>query len=114
MILRLLVAVLLIAFAAGAYAADGQCVLPKDQIRREHPDLLKHTRSLVVHQGQRDPKLRIENCVTCHAVKDATGAAVPFSDPRHFCNSCHVKVAVHLDCFSCHRSTPAVTTEAAR
>lgn len=106
MILRLLVAVLLLASAASAYAADGQCVLPRDQIRREHPDLLMHTRSMVVHLGARDPKLRIENCVTCHVVRDAAGAPVPFSDPRHFCNSCHVSAAVKIDCFSCHRSTP--------
>lgn len=108
MILRLLVAVLVL-LPAAVYAADGQCVLPKDQIRREHPDLLRHTRSLVVHEGQRDPKLRIENCITCHVVRDASGAAVPFSDPRHFCNSCHVSAAVTIDCFSCHRSTPAAT-----
>ena len=50
-----------------------------------------------------------ERCVTCHAVRDASGVAVSAEDPRHFCRTCHDQVAVRTDCFSCHRSTPAAT-----
>jgi hypothetical protein len=92
---------------AAQAAAQGQCLAAPAVMRRTHPDLLRHERRVTVHDGVRDPRARLENCVTCHAVRDAAGTAVSFQDPRHFCQTCHVQAAVSIDCFSCHRSTPA-------
>ena len=90
-----------------AAAAQGDCLAPTAVMRRTHPDLLRHERRVTVHDGVRDPQARLENCVTCHAVRDAAGTPVTFQDKRHFCQTCHVQTAVRIDCFSCHRSTPA-------
>ena len=113
-----LVAIALLAPAAGQVrpavlaagsAAQGPCLLPAPQMRRSHMDLLYHERALAVRQGIRDPDARLQRCVTCHAVRDASGAPVSFDDQRHFCRSCHDQAAVGIDCFSCHRSTPATS-----
>ena len=48
----------------------------------------------------------LQDCIDCHAVRDAAGSAVDATDTRHFCTSCHSKVAVSVDCFTCHRATP--------
>ncbi|MEZ5890711.1 MAG: hypothetical protein R3D52_11040 [Xanthobacteraceae bacterium] len=95
--------------ATASAAAQGQCLRPAAEMRRIHPTLLKQERQAAVREGKRDPQARIERCVTCHAVRDASGAAVSAEDPRHFCRTCHDQVAVRTDCFSCHRSTPPAT-----
>ena len=92
--------------AAGS-AAQGPCLLPAPQMRRSHMDLLYHERALAVRQGIRNPDARLERCVTCHVVRDASATPVSFEDRRHFCRTCHDQAAVGIDCFSCHRSTPA-------
>ena len=89
-------------------AAQGPCLLPVLEMRRVHMDLLYDERRAAVGQGLRNPEARIERCVACHAVRDAAGAPISVADSRHFCRSCHDQVAVRIDCFSCHRSTPAI------
>jgi predicted CXXCH cytochrome family protein len=95
--------------ATASAAAQGPCLRSAAEMRRIHPTLLKHERQAAVREGKRDPQARIERCVTCHVVRDASGAAVSAEDPRHFCRTCHDQVAVRIDCFSCHRSTPPAT-----
>jgi nitrate reductase gamma subunit len=73
---------------------------------RNHPNFLMHTRSAVVLKGTRVANDTIEQCVTCHAVKDADGKAVGYDSPDHFCRGCHYKAAVSIDCFDCHNSKP--------
>lgn len=89
-------------------AAQGPCLLPASEIRRVHMDLLRHERRAAVREGLRNPEARVERCVSCHVVRDAAGAPVSVADSRHFCRSCHDQVAVRIDCFSCHRSTPTI------
>lgn len=102
--------------ATASAEAQGPCLRPAAEMRRIHPTLLKQERQAAVREGVRNPQARIERCVACHAVRDASGFAVSADDPRHFCRTCHDQVAVRTDCFSCHRSTPAVAlaTGAAR
>ncbi len=75
------------------------CVLPAAQMRREHPDLLKHRRDVTVHQGVRGGGNALTACVDCHAGK--TGTVIGHKDA--FCESCHAYAAVKLDCFECHQ-----------
>ncbi len=98
-------------------AARGPCLLPAEQMRRAHMDLLLHERRVAVREGIRNPQASLERCVTCHATHDAAGISLSANDPRHFCRACHDQVAVRVDCFSCHRATPAIAaadTETAR
>ena len=104
----LLLVVLLLAPPAVCAA---ECLAPPAEMRRSHMDLLAHDRSAAAREGIRRPGHGLDDCITCHVVRDAGGAAVDAADLRHFCTSCHVKVAVSVDCFSCHRATPG---EAAR
>ncbi|HYG85541.1 MAG TPA: Hdr-like menaquinol oxidoreductase cytochrome c subunit [Azospirillum sp.] len=94
----------------GALGAErtwpGQCVADRQEMRRNHMDLLMHTRDATVRQGVRPAGRGLDGCVTCHAVKDERGVPVTVADERHFCNSCHISAAVRIDCFSCHSSLP--------
>ena len=71
---------------------------------RFHPNFLLSHRNTVVHGGERTGSDNIERCVSCHAVNGADGKPVAYSDPKHFCGSCHYRAAVTLDCFECHPS----------
>jgi len=73
---------------------------------RNHPKFLFSHRTAVLHAGAITPGDNIERCVTCHAVKDASGQPVSSDDPTHFCRGCHIKAAVTIDCFECHQSKP--------
>lgn len=73
---------------------------------RNHPKFLFSHRTAVLHAGVVTPGNNIERCVTCHAVKDASGQPVGIDDPTHFCRGCHIKAAVTIDCFECHQSKP--------
>ncbi len=103
----ILIALLLAPLAVRA----AECPAPPAEMRRIHMDLLAHDRNAAAREGIRRPGHGLDDCITCHVVRDAGGAAVDATNPRHFCTSCHVKVAVSVDCFSCHRATPV---EAAR
>ena len=80
-----------------------KCVDDEDYIRRHHPDLLKHHRDEVVHQGIRTQKYSLEGCVECHASKKTGSVAAAKDD---FCVTCHTYVGVQLTCWDCHASKP--------
>ncbi len=97
-----------------ASASAAHCIMPTPFMRRNHMKLLMHDRRMEVHDGVRIQGHNLEDCMTCHVVRDAQGEAVPITDSRHFCNKCHASAAVSIDCFSCHRSTPEPTSAEAR
>ncbi len=88
------------------------CVLPSAQIRREHPDLLKHDRIQTLREGVRaqadgsDLDGSLKQCINCHAIKDDSDKYVRIDNDQHFCVSCHLYAAVTIDCFQCHRDIP--------
>ncbi len=74
--------------------------------RRNHMDLLRHDRDLTLRDGNRDIGASLKGCFDCHAAKDDAGQIVTYQSEQHFCRTCHEYVAVKVDCFTCHRSTP--------
>jgi hypothetical protein len=111
-------------FGAGRVAAEtpvpqpsrGQgerCVEDVDVMRREHMHMLKHQRDETMHKGVRAPQHSLKGCIACHAVAGGDGMPVSYSDPKHFCRTCHTYAAVAPDCFECHASRPPMTPRAA-
>lgn len=76
------------------------CVAPPEQMRREHPDMLRHQRDRTVRSGERGMKVSLNACIACHA--DRRSGSVIGSD-HAFCQGCHSYAAVHIDCFDCHQ-----------
>jgi len=74
--------------------------------RKNHMDLMKHDRDVVMYDGVRVVSGSLKECFDCHTVKDAEGHVVTYQDEQHFCRTCHDYAAVKVDCFMCHRSTP--------
>jgi [DsrC]-trisulfide reductase subunit J len=74
--------------------------------RKNHPDLLRHDRDLTVRDGEREIGASLKSCFECHAATDDQGTVLTAASPNHFCSACHQYVAVKIDCFVCHRSTP--------
>jgi hypothetical protein len=89
---------------------DGHCIAPVDQIRRNHPDMLRHQRDSTVHAGVRGARVSLNACIDCHANR-SNGSVLGSSE--NFCQGCHDFVAVRLDCFECHQATPAAGARAA-
>lgn len=92
-----------------AARAQGPCVAAPDEIRRSHPDLLRHQRDLTVRDGVRGARASLAACVNCHATPVAGGATPVRSvlgGPQPFCQGCHTVAAVKLDCFECHAAVP--------
>jgi len=75
-------------------------------IRRNHMKQLLHQRDETMYKGLSTDNERLQGCLTCHAVRGEDGHAVSYQDPKHFCRVCHDYVAVRVDCFECHASTP--------
>lgn len=115
-------------FVAPAFAQDGagrtpmpaipkaqgeHCVRDNAFMRRYHMTMLYQQRDATVHEGVRGGDFSIAKCVTCHAVPGADGKPVSYSDPRHFCRSCHSYASVSIDCFECHASKPETPAKAA-
>ena len=90
------------------------CVAPVEWMRRNHMKALVHQRNATVHEGLRGAKFSLKDCVSCHVVPDSQGRAVPVSDPKHFCRSCHDYAAVSIDCFECHASRPEEAAKGAQ
>ena len=87
--------------------SKGSCVLPGEQMRREHMNILLHRRDDTMFKGIRGGKAALSACLTCHMVKDEkTGKPVTVASPKHFCRVCHDYAAVKVDCWSCHKSVP--------
>jgi hypothetical protein len=79
----------------------GQCVEETQWMRNNHMQVLLHQRDETVHQGIRDGKYSLKNCIECHAsTKD--NSVIGRADS--FCEGCHRYEAVKIDCFECHSS----------
>jgi len=78
------------------------CIAPPEQMRREHPNMLRHQRERTVHLGERGMKVSLNGCIACHA--DRQSGSVIGSD-HAFCQGCHSYAAVRIDCFDCHQSS---------
>jgi len=85
------------------------CVAPTKEIRRYHMDYLKHDRDEVVIDGDRRVKYSLAECVNCHTGTGESGDYQPINSEGQFCETCHDRLAVSLDCFQCHRTTPDPT-----
>lgn len=75
--------------------------------RKMHPNLLLHKRDKTLRQGVRGGFVEFKKCIGCHTSVDESGEYIPVNAPDQFCSTCHQKVGISLDCFSCHRTTPA-------
>ncbi|MBS1189512.1 MAG: dsrJ [Rhodocyclaceae bacterium] len=80
--------------------ANGTCVAPAAEMRRNHMDMLKHQRDKTLREGERGAKVSLNGCISCHAGKQS-GSVV--GSRQEFCESCHAYAAVKLDCFECHQ-----------
>jgi hypothetical protein len=78
------------------------CVLPKDEMRRQHPDLLKAQRDQTMREGIRSGKFSIQDCVECHASPDPAVKDKVVHNVAQFCDECHAYVGAQLDCWTCH------------
>ncbi|MCB1357185.1 MAG: hypothetical protein KDK53_12035 [Maritimibacter sp.] len=125
--MRLVLAFLAVFGLIGGAAADGAGpVVPPatgephpvdENWRANHMVYMLHDRNLTMRDGIRDLgpedheiKASLAECFDCHAVMDEAGEPVTVADERHFCRVCHDYAAVEVDCFMCHRSTPADNT----
>ena len=71
------------------------CILPAGVVRYEHMQHLKRLRDHVLRDGQREqlagPRAQgLGSCRGCHAHREL------------FCDRCHDRASVRLDCFGCH------------
>lgn len=111
-------AALLTGFGGAASAGDGvplpklakpqgeRCIAPKDEMRRNHMDMLKHQRDLTMRDGVRGAKASWRGCVECHAAADPKVAGGKVRTLVPFCAECHRYAGVHLDCVQCHITVP--------
>lgn len=79
----------------------GQCVEAPQWMRKNHMQVLFQQRDETVHQGIRDGKYSLKNCIECHA---STRDNSVLGRDDSFCQGCHVYEAVKIDCFECHSS----------
>jgi len=84
------------------------CVAPTEEMRRNHMRMLLRQRDLTMHQGLRETRFSLKNCVECHA-DGATGSVL---GKDGFCSSCHAYASVSIDCFECHSPMRQVRTAA--
>ncbi len=84
---------------AGAFLEPARpgtrCIFPAPTARYEHGKQLRRLRDQVVREGQRgalgDPHPQgMASCRGCHAHRE------------RFCDRCHQRASVGLDCFGCH------------
>ena len=116
-----LVLVLLGTFAAALHAAeDGGLsyapTIPKavgpphpegnEYWRVNHMNLLRKDRDATMRLGDRTIDASIKSCVVCHAVFGPDAEPLPYEEPQNSCQVCHQYVAIKIDCFTCHKSTP--------
>ncbi|MCE5181306.1 MAG: hypothetical protein LLG15_05850 [Betaproteobacteria bacterium] len=87
-------------------AKGDKCVRDEAYMRRNHMDLLKHQRDDTMRKGIRTTQYSLKNCIGCHA-NEKTNSVIGSTDGKdNFCQGCHNKMAVKLDCFECHSSKP--------
>jgi hypothetical protein len=93
--------------APGSKAAGlSSCVEPTDFMRRNHMELIKHERHIVVHQGIRDSKYSLAGCIDCHVAPGPDHKPVSVYAEGQFCERCHEYAAVDVNCFGCHATVP--------
>lgn len=80
-----------------------KCVMPTEDMRRNHMKYLKHHRDETMRQGIRTTQFSLKGCVECHA-SPKNNSVVGTDD--NFCQGCHTYAAVKLDCFECHSTKP--------
>jgi len=85
---------------------QNQCVESTDIMRKQHFMFLYHQRDKTVLKGIRTKKHSLANCIDCHVSYDDKGIAIPINSDGQFCQTCHVKTAVNIDCFACHATVP--------
>ncbi|PWQ98346.1 sulfur reduction protein DsrJ [Leucothrix arctica] len=84
------------------------------EMRTNHMNLLKHKRDRTVYQGIRTPKHSLNGCIDCHVPVPTVNKTVKHTDSEHFCMTCHVELAVKIDCFQCHADRPPVSEKAVK
>lgn len=82
-------------------SAQQHCLLPSDQMRREHGDLLKQAHDAATLQHT-PPKYHLGDCLDCHIYKNTAGKFPAIDSNAHFCQACHLFVGTKIACFSCH------------
>ncbi len=85
---------------------QNQCVEPTDIMRKQHFIFLYHQRDKTVLKGIRTKQHSLANCIDCHVSYDEKGVAIPINSDGQFCQVCHIKTAVNIDCFTCHATVP--------
>jgi len=96
--------------AVKSFATKEQTAVHVAEMRRNHMHLLMHKRDETMHQGIRTPKYSLHGCIDCHVPAPTQQRVVKHTDPEHFCVTCHLDVAVKVDCFQCHADRPTPTT----
>ncbi|RVU84055.1 sulfur reduction protein DsrJ [Leucothrix sargassi] len=81
------------------------------EMRTNHMHLLKHKRDQTMYQGIRTPKHSLHACIDCHVPVPTKALVVKHTNPQHFCSTCHIALAVKIDCFECHADRPEALTE---
>jgi hypothetical protein len=76
-------------------APNTTCILPKERMRYDHMKYLKGLRDEVLREGKADALIGahprgLGSCRGCHAQRE------------QFCDRCHQRASVQLDCFGCH------------
>ncbi len=78
-----------------APVAGTRCIFDRTIMRTHHMTYLKQQRDRVVRDGDRTARNRVhlmDSCGNCHGNRS------------EFCDKCHSRAGVNLDCFGCHQS----------
>jgi hypothetical protein len=86
------------------------CVKSTDWMRRNHMELITHSRDETVRKGIRIKDNSLANCVDCHSRTDQHRNPVPVNAGGEFCDGCHSYTAVNITCFQCHATVPDTAT----
>lgn len=92
--------------AVKPFGTEDETRLHVAEMRTHHMHLLSHQRDKTVYQGIRTQDYSLHACIECHVPAPTVHTVVRHDDPQHFCTTCHLEVAVKLDCFDCHADRP--------
>ena len=96
--------------ATKVFETEQETKLHITEMRTNHMHLLRHKRDETMYSGIRTAKHSLNGCIDCHVPMPTAQRVVRHSDAEHFCATCHIEVAVKLDCFQCHADRPALKT----
>ena len=76
-------------------APNTTCILPKQRMRYDHMKYLRDVRDQVLREGKTEALTSARpagfgSCQGCHVRRE------------QFCDRCHERASVQLDCFGCH------------